>query len=47
MSQRWLAAVLLYCERGFRRVKGHTGIKQVMAAIEAEQAQDRKVKSAA
>jgi hypothetical protein len=47
MSQRWLGAVLLYCERGFKRVKGYAGIKQVMAAIDVEQAQGRKVKSAA
>ncbi len=47
MAQRWLGAVLLHCEQGLRRVKGYAGIKQVMAAIEAEQAQDRKVKSAA
>jgi putative transposase len=24
MSQRWLGAVLLYCEQGFKRVKGGT-----------------------
>jgi transposase-like protein len=47
MSQRWLGAVLLHCEQGFKRVKGYAGIKQVMAAIEAEQAEGRKVKSAA
>lgn len=47
MSQRWLGAVLLHCERGFKRVKGYAAIKQVTAAIEAEQAESRKVKSAA
>ncbi len=47
MAQRWLGAVLLHCEQGFKRVKGYAGIKQVMAAIEAEQAEGRKVKSAA
>jgi len=47
MSQRWLGAVLLHCEQGFRRVKGHAGIKQVVAAIEAEQAESRKLKPAA
>lgn len=47
MSQRWLGAVLLHCEQGFKKVKGYAGIKQVMEAIEAEQAEGRKVKSAA
>jgi hypothetical protein len=47
MSQRWLGAVLLHCEQGFKRIKGYAGIKQVMTAIEAEQAEGRKVKSAA
>ena len=47
MSQRWLGAVLLHCEQGFKRVKGYAAIKQVVAAIEAEQAEGRKLKSAA
>lgn len=47
MSQRWLGAVLLHCERGFKRVKGYTAIKTVLGAIEAEQAESRKLKSAA
>jgi len=47
MAQRWLGAVLLHCEQGFKRVKGYGGIKQVMAAIEAEQADGRKLRSAA
>jgi len=47
MSQRWLGAVLLHCERGFKRVKGYAGIKELMATIEAEQAEGKKVKSAA
>lgn len=34
MSQRWLAAVLLHCEKGFRRVKGYFIIADVMATIE-------------
>jgi hypothetical protein len=34
MSQRWLATVLLHCESGFRRIKGHLGIAEVMATIE-------------
>ncbi|MGH7830288.1 MAG: IS256 family transposase [Candidatus Binatia bacterium] len=47
MSQRWLGAVLLHCEQGFKRVKGYAAIKQVVAAIEAEQAESRRLKSAA
>lgn len=35
MLQRWLAAVLLHCEKKFRRVKGHRYINQVMANIDA------------
>jgi putative transposase len=34
MSQRWLATVLLHCEKGFRRVKGYLGIPEVIAMIE-------------
>jgi hypothetical protein len=34
MSQRWLAAVLLYCEKGFRRIKGYTDIPALIASIE-------------
>jgi len=34
MSQRWLATVLLHCEKGFQRVKGYFGISEVMATIE-------------
>jgi len=40
MAQRWLAAVLLHCEEGFKRIKGYTDITTVVAAIEAEQAGD-------
>lgn len=47
MSQRWLGAVLLHCERGFKRVKGYAVIKTVVATIEAEQGESRKLKSAA
>ncbi len=47
MAQRWLGAVLLHCEQGFKRVKGYAAIKQVVAAIDAEQAEGRKLKSAA
>ena len=38
MAQRWLAAVCLHCEKGFRRVKGFREIAEVISHIEAEQA---------
>jgi transposase-like protein len=47
MSQRWLAAVCLHCEKGFKRVKGFASIPDVIARIEAEQADKKKLKSAA
>ena len=39
MLHRWLGTVLLYCEQQFNRVKGFAWIAQVMATIEAEQAE--------
>lgn len=45
MRQRWLGAVLLHCERGFRRIKGHASIGAVMAAIDAMQ-EDQELKAA-
>ena len=39
MSQRWLATVLLHCEKGFRRVKGYLEIADGMAI---EQIQEEK-----
>lgn len=36
MTQRWLASVLLYCEKGFRRIKGYASISKVIRTIEAE-----------
>ena len=47
MSQRWLAAVCLYCEKGFKRVKGYRGIKEVVRRIEVEQAEEGKLQTAA
>ena len=38
MAQRWLAAVCLHCEHGFRRVKGFPKIAAVARHIEAQQA---------
>ena len=37
MMQRWLASVLLDCERRFRRVKGYALIPEVINNIEAEE----------
>ena len=34
MAQRWLAAVCLYCEQKFRRVKGFESIPLVLENIE-------------
>jgi Transposase and inactivated derivatives len=34
MSQRWLAAVLLHCEKGFRRIKGYMDIPKLIESIE-------------
>jgi transposase-like protein len=35
MMQRWLASVLLHCEKGFRRIKGFASIPDVVKQIEA------------
>jgi len=35
MKQRWLASVLLYCEKRFKRVKGYASIADVIRNIEA------------
>lgn len=47
MMQRWLASVLLYCEKGFHRVKGFASIGEVMATIDRQQADNVTVKVAA
>lgn len=36
MMQRWLASVLLYCEKGFKRIDGFASIPDVIAHIEVE-----------
>lgn len=35
MRQRWLAAVLLHCERRFKRIKGYASIETFIAVIDA------------
>ena len=47
MLQRWLASVLLHCEKGFRRIKGFASIPDVIACIEAEQEDSIALKNAA
>jgi transposase-like protein len=47
MSQRWLAAVCLHCEKGFKRVKGYKDINEVVKRIEEEQAEEGKLQTAA
>jgi transposase-like protein len=47
MAQRWLAAVLLHSEKGFKRIKGYPEIADVVAVIETEQREAKKVKQAA
>jgi transposase-like protein len=37
MSQRWLASVIYYCEKGFRRIKGYEQIAGLIETIEREQ----------
>lgn len=47
MAQRWIAAVCLHCEQGFRRIKGYASIAGVIKKIENEQAVDINLPKAA
>jgi putative transposase len=47
MMQRWLAAVLLYSEKGFRRIKGYASIPDVIRNIDAAEENNAPVKKAA
>jgi hypothetical protein len=47
MLQRWLAAILLHCEHGFKRIRGFASMPEVIRAIEEEQARTSTVKEAA
>jgi hypothetical protein len=40
MMQRWLASVLLHCEKGFKRIKGFASIPIVIEQIEAADKKD-------
>lgn len=47
MMQRWLASVLLHCEKGLNRIQGYASIGEVMAAIDREQEVNSEAKVAA
>lgn len=47
MAQRWLAAVCLHCEQGFKRIKGYASIAAVVQKIEALQAEGQSLPAAA
>jgi putative transposase len=47
MMQRWLAAVLLYSEKGFKRIKGYASIPDVIRNIEGIEENNPPVKKAA
>lgn len=47
MMHRWLASVLLHCEKGFRRIKGYAAIPAVMIQIEASVPSDAVLHKAA
>ncbi len=47
MMQRWLAAVLIHAEKGFRRIKGYASIPDVIRNIEAEEESKETLKNAA
>ncbi|GER92650.1 hypothetical protein A45J_0368 [hot springs metagenome] len=47
MKQRWLASVLLYCEKRFKRVNGYASIPDVIRNIEALEETGETVKVAA
>lgn len=41
MRQRWLGTVLLHCEKGFNKVKGHKDITAVLRTIDGEQSDEK------
>ena len=47
MAQRWLAAVCLHCEKGFRKIKGYMSIASVVKKIETLQAEGQRLPVAA
>ncbi len=47
MMQRWLASVLLYSEKGFKRIKGYALIPDALKQIEIETEKDKSLIKAA
>ena len=47
MMHRWLASVLLHCEKGFNKAKGYTSIPAVIKQIEAGEPKDIVLQKAA
>jgi len=47
MMQLWLASVLLYCEKVFKRIKGFASIPVVVAQIEVDEESDAALPKAA
>ena len=47
MMQRWLASVLLYCEKGFNRIRGHASIPDAIRNIDGGDEKDTAVRMAA
>ncbi len=45
MAQRWLASVLLSCEKGFQKVRGHESIQIVLEEIKSQQELDQMKKA--
>jgi transposase-like protein len=45
MSQRWLAAILLHAEEGFKALKGFRGIPEVIERIKREQKQETRLQA--
>jgi len=41
MRQRWLGTVLLHCEKGFKKVKGHREIAAVLRTIDGAQCEEK------
>lgn len=47
MMQRWLASVLMHCEKGFRRIKGYDLIPAVIKNIETAENMNETIRKAA
>lgn len=44
MAQRWLASVLLHCEKGFRKIKGYKELEKLQESIiESQKILDKEV----